>query len=193
MLLEMEVGGYDRSRQCTSLALWGWTVISVIVPICIHRLYMSVTLQCPGTKLSTWLVALLHSCRGIWLRTDTSQCLQESGSVASDSVFEQAPRMDAKHFRKCNSSLCVQSWSRKPTHGQYCRLTEQSPVDMKETFGWLTAANLPGSPEGLVVAAQDQALRTRYYEHHIPALRYQSHLPHVQCRPGDGRPCCCRL
>ena len=52
-------------------------------------------------------------------------------------------------------------------HGQYRRLTEQSPVDTKETFGWLKAANLPGATEGLVVAAHDQALRTRYYEHHI--------------------------
>ena len=48
-------------------------------------------------------------------------------------------------------------------HGQY----RQPPVDTKETFGWLKAANLPGATEGLVVAAQDQALRIRYYEHHI--------------------------
>ena len=75
-------------------------------------------------------------------------------------------------------------------HGQYRRLTEQSPVDMKETFGWLKAANLPGATEGLVVAAH----RTRYYEHHI-LHRCQSHLPRVQCRPGDGRdrPHCGRL
>ena len=52
-------------------------------------------------------------------------------------------------------------------HGQYRRLTEQSPVDTKETIGWLKAANLPGATEGLVVAAEDQALRTRFYEHHI--------------------------
>ena len=52
-------------------------------------------------------------------------------------------------------------------HGQYCRLTEQPPVDMKETYGWLEAANLPAATEGLVVAAQDQALWTRYYERKI--------------------------
>ena len=52
-------------------------------------------------------------------------------------------------------------------HGQYCRLTEQPPVDMKETYGWLKAANLPAATEGLVVAAQDQALRTRSYERKI--------------------------
>ena len=100
-------------------------------------------------------------------KDDMSQNLHGSGTVASDGVFEQAPQMDAKHFRMCNSSLRVRSWSRKPMHGQYRRLTEQSPVDTKETFGWLKAANLPGATEGLVVAAQDQALRTRYYEHHI--------------------------
>ena len=52
-------------------------------------------------------------------------------------------------------------------HGQYRHLTEQPPVDMKETYGWLKAANLPAATEGLVVAAQDQALRTRYYERKI--------------------------
>ena len=29
-------------------------------------------------------------------------------------------------------------------HCQYGRLTEQSPLDIKETFGWLKATNLPG-------------------------------------------------
>ena len=61
----------------------------------------------------------------------------------------------------------MRSWSGKPTHGQYRRLTEQPPVDMKETYGWLKAANLPAATEGLVVAAQDQALRTWYYERKI--------------------------
>ena len=101
------------------------------------------------------------------VRDDASQSVHESGTVASDLVFEQAPRMDAKHFRKCNSYLRVRSWSGKPMHDQYRRFTEQSLVDMEETFGWLKAASLAGATEGLVVAAQDQALRNRYFEHHI--------------------------
>ena len=36
-------------------------------------------------------------------------------------------------------------------HGQYCRLTEQPPVDIKETYGWLKAANLPAATEALVL------------------------------------------
>ena len=38
-------------------------------------------------------------------------------------------------------------------HGQCRHLTEQTPVDMKETLGLLKAANLPGANKGLVVAA----------------------------------------
>ena len=52
-------------------------------------------------------------------------------------------------------------------HGQYRRLTEQPPVDMKEIYRWLKAATISAATEGLVVAAQDQDLRTRYYERKI--------------------------
>ena len=45
-------------------------------------------------------------------------------------------------------------------HGQYRRLTEKPPVNMKETYGWRKAANCPAATEGLVVAAQEQALWT---------------------------------
>ena len=44
-------------------------------------------------------------------------------------------------------------------NGQYRRLTEQPPVDMKEIYGWLKAANLSAATERLVVAAQSQAFR----------------------------------
>ena len=95
---------------------------------------------------------------------DKSQSLHRNASILVEGGFEQVPETDARHYRTCCSSLRVRSWSTKPMHVQYRRLTEQPPVDMKETYGWLTAANLPAATEGLVVAAQDQALRTRYYE-----------------------------
>ena len=92
-----------------------------------------------------------------------SQNLHRNASNSVEGGFEQAPETDARHYCTCCSSLRVRSWSGKPMHGQYRRLTEQPPVDMKETYGWLKAAILPAATEGLVVAAQDQALRTRYY------------------------------
>ena len=38
-------------------------------------------------------------------------------------------------------------------HGQYRRLTEKPPVDMKETYRRLKPSNLPAATEELVVAA----------------------------------------
>ena len=95
------------------------------------------------------------------------QSLHRNASILVEGGFEQAPDTDATHYRTCCSSLRVRSWSWKPIHGQYRRLNEQPPVDMKETYEWLKAANLAAAIEGLVFAAQDQALRNRYYERKI--------------------------
>ena len=98
---------------------------------------------------------------------DKLKNLQGNASISVEGGFEQAPETDVRHYHTCCSSLRVRYWSRKPMHGQYSRLTEQPPVNMKEAYGWLKAANLPAATEGLVVAAQDQAHRTRYYERKI--------------------------
>ena len=67
-------------------------------------------------------------------------------------------------------------------HGQYRRLTEKLPVDMKETYRWLKLLNLPAATEGLVVAAQDQAVWTRCYECSI--LHRDVSLTCHMCRVG---------
>ena len=89
---------------------------------------------------------------------EKSQNLHRNASISVEGGFEQAPETDARHYRTCCSSLRVRSWSGKPMHWQYRRLTEQPPVDMKETYGWLKVANLPAATDAMVVAAQDQAL-----------------------------------
>ena len=116
------------------------------------------TLENLYTRSSAWLVVYCTA------SNDKSQNLHSNASISVEGGFEQAPETDARHYRACFSSLCVRSWNGKPMHRQYRRLFEQPPVDMKETHGSLKAANLPAATEGLVVAAQDQALRTRYYE-----------------------------
>ena len=118
------------------------------------------SIQCMARQFTAQL-------QGSLSKDNKPQSLHESGTILSDGVFKQAPQTDAKHFCTCKSSLRVQSWSKKPMNGQYRRLTEQPPVDMKETYRWLKSSNLPAATEGLVVAAQDQALPTRYYECNI--------------------------
>ena len=124
---------------------------------------------------------------------DKSQNLHENASISVENGFEQAPETDARHYRTCYSSFRVRSWSGKPMRGQYRRLTEQPPVDIKETYGWLKAANLPAVTDVLVVAAQDQALRTRYYECKILHRDVSPTCRMCSVRPGNSRPHCGRL
>ena len=82
---------------------------------------------------------------------DKLQRLHRNAFISVEGVFEQAPETDARHYRTRYSSLRVRSWSGKSMHGQYRRLTEQPPVDMKDTYEWLKAANISAATEGLVV------------------------------------------
>lgn len=50
-------------------------------------------------------------------------------------------------------------WKSKPLHGQYIRDIE-GKVDSVKTWDWLSAGELKKETEGLIMAAQDQALRT---------------------------------
>ena len=130
--------------------------------------FIQMAWECDSGK-SSHSIKRMACCVTVQLRRslasdDKSQSLHRNASISVEGGFEQAPETDVRHYRTCCSSLRVRPWSGKPMHGQYRCLTEQPPVDMKETYRWLKAANLPAATEGLVVAAQDQALRTRYYE-----------------------------
>ena len=145
------------SEGCTGLQQIESTYQSCIVRLNCYLAdssdpFMQMIRECDSGKLS-------HSIKRIACRftaqlrrslasDDKSQNLHRNASISVEGGFEQAPETDARHYRTCYSSLRV-------------------PVDMKETYGWLKAANLPAATEGLVVAAQDQALRTRYYEREI--------------------------
>ena len=129
LLVMKEVGDCSSPTRCTSL-------VGPYVRDSSNPLYMSVTLEGPGTRPLKYNSSFSGRIYG--------QNLYESGIVASDGVFEQVSHMDATHFRMCNSSFSVRVWSGKPMYRHYRRLTEQSSVDMKETFVWLKATNLPG-------------------------------------------------
>ena len=118
------------------------------------------------TQSSALLVALLHSCGGVLLRTTSRRVYTEMHpswlKVASSKRLKQM--RDITYMLQFSSCAVLE---REAYARQYRRLTEQPPVDMKETYGWLKAANLPAATEALVVAAQDQALWTQYYERKI--------------------------
>ena len=57
-------------------------------------------------------------------------------------------------------------WCSKQLHGRYPLLIGKTHVDFQNTNNWLRSG-IKGETEGLLIAAQDQALYTRNYQKHI--------------------------
>ena len=55
------------------------------------------------------------------------------------------------------------SWTDKPLHGMYlCQI--EGMTDIGRTYQWLAKAGMKDSTEALIMAAQEQALNTRFIE-----------------------------
>ena len=52
-------------------------------------------------------------------------------------------------------------------HGKFPNCLDKDHMDVKLSFEWMKHAGLKGETEGLITAAQNQALNTRYYSKHI--------------------------
>jgi len=48
-------------------------------------------------------------------------------------------------------------------HGQYIRNIDRQFISEEDTFLWLSKGDLKAETESEIVAAQDQALQTKYY------------------------------
>jgi hypothetical protein len=55
------------------------------------------------------------------------------------------------------------NWKNKAMHGQYIQNIDRQLISEEDTFLWLLKGDLKAETEGEIVAAQDQALQTRYY------------------------------
>ena len=58
-------------------------------------------------------------------------------------------------------------WASKSLHGQHRLLVSQSQIDEELSYNWLKSSDLKPETEGFLIAAQDQALRTKYYSKKI--------------------------
>ena len=57
-------------------------------------------------------------------------------------------------------------------HGKYPQLVKQADVDHDKTQRWLKAPGLKAETEGLIIAAQDQSLPTRWNDYNMPKKPY---------------------
>ena len=58
-------------------------------------------------------------------------------------------------------------WKEKAMHGKYPNYLDKDHVVVELSFKWMQHTELKGKTEGLITAAQDQALNTRYHSKHI--------------------------
>jgi len=77
-------------------------------------------------------------------------------------------------------------------HGKYIRNIDRQLISEEFTFIWLSKGDLKAETESEIVAAQDQALQTKYYTTKILNTETDSkyrrdNRPHNICMPNTGK------
>ena len=70
-------------------------------------------------------------------------------------------------YKEDVNKLVKNRWKEKALHGKLPKYLEKDHIDQEMSFQWMKYTGLKGETEGLIMAAQDQALTTRYYSKHI--------------------------
>ena len=76
----------------------------------------------------------------------------------------------AKHqklkYKEDFKKVLRDKWKEKAMHGKFPNYLDKDHVDIELSFKWMKHTGLKGETVGLITAAQDQALNTRYYSNH---------------------------
>ena len=77
-------------------------------------------------------------------------------------------------------------WKENAMYGKFPNYLDKDHVDVELSFKWMKHTGLKGETEGLITAAQDQALNTRHYSKHIIQARNHRQMQDV---PHPARNC----
>ena len=96
--------------------------------------------------------------------------LTEAGTkdlITNDDISKSATWKAKKLNNENINKLVRDRWKEKAMHGKLPKYLEKDHVDQEMSFQWMKYTGLKGETEGLITAAQDQALNARYYSKHI--------------------------
>jgi hypothetical protein len=68
-----------------------------------------------------------------------------------------------QHTKARLREILKEKWKNKEMHGQYTRNIDKQLICEQDAFLWLLKGDLNAETESEIVAAQDQALQTKYY------------------------------
>jgi hypothetical protein len=74
-----------------------------------------------------------------------------------------AKQDEMQHTKERLGEVLKKKWKNKVLHGQYIRNMDRQLFSKEDTFLWLSKGDLKAETENEIVAAQDQALNTKYY------------------------------
>jgi hypothetical protein len=74
-----------------------------------------------------------------------------------------AKQDEIQHVKARLGEVLKKKWKNKVMHGQYRRNMDRQLISEEDTFLWLLKGDLKAETESEIVAAQDQALHTKYY------------------------------
>lgn len=89
--------------------------------------------------------------------------LEETTKEENDTATSHAKTVKKKAQEEFRKKLKAK-WKEKPMHGQYANRLADGDVDQQQSNKWLKTSGLKSETEGLIIAAQDQAINTKYHQ-----------------------------
>ena len=126
----------------------------------VHRLYLPHSEGGKGLLILEECVNAENRSLGQYLKMNKDEWLKsvwEEGLIKEDE--------DPQVYRERTSKSQMDEWQNKPMHGQFLR--QPKNLSSSNTWQWLQRGELKKETEGMIIAAQDQALRTRHIQRAI--------------------------
>ena len=113
-----------------------------------------------------------------YISSSTESALKEV--ITEGLLIEEDTKKECKRKEMRN---CQERWQNKALHGQYLNDTD-GKTDCEITWNWLKNGYLKKETEGIIMAAQDQAIGTNPIKAKIDKT---SSTANVDCAQGKGR------